>query len=404
MTGEVAAAASAPGGPAPTASPTVLGSAAAGKRLTGLSGTWIGSGTISYGFQWHRCDAAGARCTSIHGAVSPTYLLVDKDVGKTIGLTVTASDGTGPVSAYASLVGPIASATPLLVSTGQPTVSGPPLQAKTVQVSTGVWSPTPSKVTYSWERCNANGRVCATIANATGNSYTLGAADVGHALLASVQASFGPTTATVFSTATPAAVSAGVIGPTLVASPSVSGSLTVAAQVSGSVGLWTGAGALAYHFQWYRCDTSGGACISIHGATKSTYRLVAKDAGSTIGLTVTASDATGQTSGYANLVGPTAPSPSPLTSTAQPTVTGTPHPGETLTVSNGTWAPAPETVTYAWKRCNANGRLCATIAGATGLSYVATMADVGHALLAVVQATVGTNTQAALSAATHAVS
>ena len=59
---------------------------------------------------------------------------------------------------------------------------GPPVVGKTIQVTTGTWSPTPPKLTYRWERCNANGRVCAAIPNATTSSYTIAGADLGHAL------------------------------------------------------------------------------------------------------------------------------------------------------------------------------------------------------------------------------
>ncbi|HWE80553.1 MAG TPA: hypothetical protein VG265_02795, partial [Gaiellaceae bacterium] len=37
--------------PVPTTGPTVIGTATVGKRLTGLSGTWAGFGTIGYRFQ-----------------------------------------------------------------------------------------------------------------------------------------------------------------------------------------------------------------------------------------------------------------------------------------------------------------------------------------------------------------
>ena len=144
-------------GPVPMVGPSVLGTAAAGKRLTGLSGTWGGFGAITYRFQWYRCNAAGAACLSIHGATSPTYALGDRDVGKTLGLTVNATDSTGTASAFSSLVGPIAPPRPLLESTAQPVVTGPPVVGQDVQVTTGTWSPTPPKLAYRWLRCNANG-------------------------------------------------------------------------------------------------------------------------------------------------------------------------------------------------------------------------------------------------------
>ena len=191
------------GGPIATAKPSVAGTTAVGRRLTALTGTWTGAGTITYAFQWYRCDASGARCNPVHGATSATYTLVPRDVAKTIGLTVWATDAGGTAAAYASLVGPIARPTPLLVATVQPLVAGFAVQGKSVQASTGVWSPTPAKVTYEWLRCNRNGRVCGRIANASGSSYTLGAADVGHALVALVQASFGTTAQSAYSVATP---------------------------------------------------------------------------------------------------------------------------------------------------------------------------------------------------------
>jgi hypothetical protein len=73
-----------------------------------------------------------------------------------------------------------------------------------------------------------------------------------------------------------------------------------------------------------------------------------------------------------------------------------------LTVSEGTWSPAAtiDTYTYAWQLCNANGRLCAPIPGATSASYAVTAADSGHVLIAVVTAAAGSASQAALAAAT----
>ncbi len=387
-------------GPAVTAPPTVLGPVAVGKRVTGLSGTWAGVGTISYHFQWYRCNAAGAQCLSIRGATSPTYALVGRDVGKTVGLTVSATDPTGTASAYSSLIGPVAPVKPLLESTVQPAVGGPPVEGKSVQVTTGTWSPTPAKVTYTWERCNPNGRVCAAIPNATGNSYAVAAADVGHALLVLVQATFGATTQNTLSTATPAAVDSSVVGPTPIAAPGITGGAARGQQLIAAFGIWKGVGPVSYAFQWYRCDTTGSHCGSIHGATGVTYRLVAKDVGQTIGLTVRATDSTGATAAYTSLVGPIADSTSALSATAQPMITGTARTGETLTVSSGAWTAIPAGYTYSWLRCNPNRRLCVAIPAATSALYTVTSADNGHTLIAVVSAKSGDAVQAAFSTAT----
>jgi hypothetical protein len=160
----------------------------------GSAGTWSGSGTIQYAYQWYRCDSAGAHCSSIHGATKPTYTEVAKDVASTVGFTVRATDSTGTTSAYASLVGPVAAPTAPLYSTVQPAISGTPTAGQTLQVGTGSWSKTPTAYTYQWQRCNTNGRLCTPIPAATTSSYTITAADVGHTLLATVQATAGSVT------------------------------------------------------------------------------------------------------------------------------------------------------------------------------------------------------------------
>ena len=63
--------------------------------------------------------------------------------------------------------------------------------------------------------------------------------------------------------------------------------------------------------------------------------------------------------------------------------------GQTLQVSEGSWNRKPASVTYAWQRCNPNGRLCVPIAGATAATYAVAAGDAGYTLAAVVQAQQG---------------
>jgi hypothetical protein len=379
----------------------VTGTFAVGDRVQAGIGTWTSSTPVTYAYQWYRCDVAGSGCNSVHGATAPGYTLSKRDAGKTIGLTVIATDQAGSTPAYSSLVGPVAPAKPLLVSTAQPQITGLPIEGKPLQVTTGAWSPAPSSVTYAWQRCNPNGRLCTAIAGATAAAYTVAAADVGHALVALVQGSFGETKQTALSIASAAAIGGDVSGPVHTAAPAITGNAAAHAQLTGSTGSWTGVGTIAYAYQWYRCNAAGAHCSSVHGATKTTYRLVRKDIAETIGFTVRATDSTGAAFAYSSLVGPIAAAGSPLEASAQPVVTGSPAPGSTLTATEGTWSPATvDKVSYAWHRCNPNGRLCAAISGATNATYAVTAADIGHALLAVVTATKGSATQAALSGAT----
>src|SRR5687768_10184215 len=95
-------------GPSVGLGPSVTGIARQGERLVAATGTWSGSGTVSYRYQWYRCNALGARCASISGATAAGYRPTARDVGATLGVTVRASDSTGTTSAHASLVGPVA--------------------------------------------------------------------------------------------------------------------------------------------------------------------------------------------------------------------------------------------------------------------------------------------------------
>ena len=391
-------------GPEVTAAPTVIGTAAAGKILTGLSGTWAGFGGIAYHFQWYRCNAAGSHCLSIHGATSPSYTAGAKDIGKTIGLTVSGTDSTGTASAYSSLVGPIAPARPLLESTAQPVVSGPPLVGKTLEVTTGTWSPAPASITYVWQRCNANGRACAAIPHATSSSYVIAQPDLGHALLVVVQATNGAAIQYAFSTASPAVVDGSVLGPVLVSGPMVGGLAVENQDLLATTGIWKAVGTVTYGYRWYRCDATGSHCSLVGSATQSAYRLGPRDVGKTIALTLRTTDATGTRVGYASIVGPIAAAGTPVTPTTLPTISGAATAGADLSVGRGIWSTAPTSYAYAWLRCNRNGRRCVEVPAATRASYRATSADTGHTLVAEVTATAGGVSQAAMTVATTPVS
>ena len=297
-------------------------------------------------------------------------------------------------------MGPIAPRRPLLESTAQPVVAGPPVEGKTVQVTTGTWSPVPSKLTYRWERCNPNGRTCAAIPSATGTSYAITGADVGHALLAVVQASNGSTIQNTFSTATPTVVPASVKGPAKVEGP-VAGSFgIVGQQMVADPGIWKGVGPTTFAYRWYRCDTNGAHCALAQSSSANVYTPVPKDLGRTLGLTLKVTDAVGSSTAYASLVGPVAAADAALTPTTVPTISGTARVGGELSVESGIWSAQPATYTATWLRCNANGRLCTPIPGATKMTYKPAPADTGHALVAAVAASSGGTTQSALTAAT----
>jgi hypothetical protein len=81
-------------GPPNTQPPTIVGSTVVGQTLTANPGTWTGSG-ITFAYAWSRCDASGGACTPIPAATQSTYTLVSADSGRTIRVTVTATNTTG---------------------------------------------------------------------------------------------------------------------------------------------------------------------------------------------------------------------------------------------------------------------------------------------------------------------
>ena len=389
-------------GPTSTTPPAVAEVLQQGNVLTGSVGSWQGAGSVAYEYSWYRCDAAGASCEVIHGATAVTHELTARDVGHTLGFAVHATDAAGTTTRYAALVGPVAAAGAPLVSTAQPTIGGSAVPGRTLRVSSGGWSQAPSAVAFQWERCNTNGRLCAPIGGATASTYVVAAADSGHSLVAVVHATAGAAAEDALSGAT-AVVAAAPDGPSSSVRPTVAGTTEQGARLEGSAGTWTGAGAITYAYNWFRCDTAGAHCLSIHGATKPTYTEVAADVGHTLGFVVRATDSAGTTTQYADLVGPVAAAGAALASTAQPLVTGTAGPGRTLQVTTGTWSQLPSGLAYQWLRCNPNGHLCVPIAGATATSYVVGAADSGHALLATVTSSVGAVQQPALSTRTPVV-
>jgi hypothetical protein len=75
--------------------------------------------------------------------------------------------------------------------------------------------------------------------------------------------------------------------------PTVSGTATQGATLNGSPGAWKGYPLPTFTLQWRRCDTGGGGCVDIAGATSGSYTPTASDAGSTIRLRVSGSNSLG---------------------------------------------------------------------------------------------------------------
>ncbi|PPF70685.1 hypothetical protein C5C46_11975 [Rathayibacter sp. AY1E6] len=149
------------------------------------------------------------------------------------------------------------------------------------------------------------------------------------------------------------------------ATPTVTGTAAVGSTLTASAGTW-GPSPVALAYQW----RANGTAIS--GATGTTYRPVAGDAGRVITVAVT-----GSKSGYVSTTrvssGTAAVTGGAITA-ATPTISGTAKVGSTLTAKPGTWGPSPVALAYQWK---ANGT---ALSGATSATYTPTGATLGKTI------------------------
>ena len=109
--------------PVNTAPPSITGAAQQSQTLTAQNGTWTGAGTISYRYQWLRCNQNGNACNEIGGATERTYTVRGGDVGNTLRVRVTATNPEGSTSATSAPTAVVTRGGPS--ATGCPTGTGP---------------------------------------------------------------------------------------------------------------------------------------------------------------------------------------------------------------------------------------------------------------------------------------
>ncbi len=81
--------------------PSISGQTRVGHRLSESRGSWSGP-PRTFGFQWLRCNAQGARCAAIADAAHTSYKLTQQDAGHRLRVQVTAVNAAGRKTATSS--------------------------------------------------------------------------------------------------------------------------------------------------------------------------------------------------------------------------------------------------------------------------------------------------------------
>lgn len=314
-------AATAPGVLSATAAPTIAGTPQVGVQLSATTGTW--SPRASYAYQWRDPDGP------IAGATDSTFTPTADQLDQPVRVTVTATrDGYRTARSTSVPTGAVQPGA--FTAQAPPTITGDAQVDQTLLATPGAWSPD-APASYQWL---VDGQ---PVAGATGPAYTPAVGDVRRQVSVQVSVSLpGYAPASAISAATPAVVP-GTFRST--SDPSVTGIPKVGVPLTADPGGWSPEPALGW--QW----TADGAPVP--GATSSTFVPTAAEVGRHLAVEVTA-----RRPGYL-----TAVTQSPATSavlpgansvTQQPSISGLPHVGRTLTATPGSWAVRPTSVDYQW--------------------------------------------------------
>lgn len=377
--------------------PEVSGAVEVGGALYGSAGEWSGSPDFEYEYTWKRCDAAGRNCAPLPQRTWPgsEYRPVRADVGHTLRLQVTATNGWGSVSAQSkatALVPPPPPVSNLATASWywwmEPEV-GYPFEAQEV----GRWEGEPG-VAYQWQRCDPlSGEEelkCEDIPKATNpKRYFPQAADVGYELRLKETATTPEEEVTAYSEPAPYPGSPRIEA----GEPSYKGLAVPGQTITASSGLTVTPGLpTSTDYRFVRLGIWPPE--ELQDGPSPDYEIQAGDLGDWIEMqmTVTVKRADG-----AKVVGSressviTAVVEGPPAANYSPWINGEPIVGATLEAEAGEWhgGGGPLKFSYQWRRCDEEGESCTDVAGATERTYRLTSADIGARIRVAVTASSG---------------
>ena len=259
--------------PVNTGAPSVSGTAQTGSVLSCSTGSWTGTPTPTYAYQWQHGT------TNIASATASTYTLDRSYIGETIRCVVT---GTNTVTAVAADSNATSAVVAVPLNTVAPAVTGTAAAGSTLSCSTGTWTGTATiTYAYQWQHGTTN------IAGATSATYALDRSYMGETIRCVVTGTNtqGNASGTSNSTSVVNAV------PLNTGSPSLSGTASLGSTLYCSTGSWTGYPTPSLSYAWSR------------GGSGTSYVCVSGDIGSTIYCQVTGSNSAGSAAANSNTSG-----------------------------------------------------------------------------------------------------
>ncbi len=371
---------------APTGTVTITGTSTQGETLTAENTLADIDGLGALSFQW-KADG-----TNIDGATSETLTLTQAEVGKTITVEVSYTDGQGTAESVTS------AATDAVANvndapTGEMAITGTARQGEVLTATQGTLDDLDgiaedAVISFQWKADGTN------IDGATSETLTLTQAEVGKAI--TVTASYTDEGGTLETVTSPATAAVANVNDDPTGEMAITGTARQCEVLTATQGTLVDPDGIAedavISFQWNRDG------VAIDGATAETFTLAQEDVGSVITVTASYTDEGG------TLETVTSPATAAVANvnddpTGTVTITGTSTQGETLTAEN-TLADIDGlgALSFQWKADGTN------IDGATSETLTLTQAEVGKTITVEVSYTDGQGTaESVTSAATDAV-
>ena len=172
--------------PSLSVTPPIAGGNTVGQTVSVTTGIWTGSQPITFAYQWDRCDPVGdlTSCVQIPQATTSSYVPVPADIGFSLRVYITATNTVGSATGFTNHTYPIVDRQHFAPSAaGAPAITGTVGLGLPLSGDIGSFNgDTPIATSFVWQRCDATGAACKTIAGAKKLTYKPTATDFGSTL------------------------------------------------------------------------------------------------------------------------------------------------------------------------------------------------------------------------------